>query len=249
MTRSTIAVAADYADAMLIARFWKNLLFLILFLILLVQIGAFLGVRFYTAKGEGGITVNTGATSQPAVLAGQDLSSGLFYLVNVTVFLAMTTVVVLAVVLLLIVGIMLVGRLIGVTHVTKAFIYTVVLAALLFPWQTLWNYPIAGTTQLEPDSKLQLQVGPSAVVPGVLYTWPELQHRAHFDMETASGDEKKAKSTEKVLFWARFIGFPLFALIVLLKVQTNSSRGLKFALGEAEIQVVDSPANAPQTGA
>src|SRR5580765_8242384 len=116
MTRSTIAVAADYADAMLIARFWKNLLFLVLFLILLVQIGVFLGVRFYTSKTDAGLTINSTVTTQPTVLAGQDLSSGLFYLVNVTVFLAMIAVVVLSVVLLLIVGIMLVGRLIGVTH-------------------------------------------------------------------------------------------------------------------------------------
>ena len=240
MTRSTIAVAADYADAMLIARFWKNLLFLILFLILLVQIGVFLGVRFYTARSETGLTIDTGATTQPAVLVGHDLSASLFYLVNVTVFLGMITVVVLAVVLLLIVGIMLVGRLIGVTHVTRSFILTVVLGAMLFPWQTLWNYPIAGTLQREPDPRAQLRVGPSAVIPGVLYTWPELQHRAHFEME-------KASTAEKILYWARFVGVPLFALIVLLKVQTNSSRGLKFALGEAEIQVVDTTTTV-QTG-
>jgi len=240
MTRSTLAVAADYADAMLIARFWKNLLFLILFLILLVQIGVFVGVRFYTAKDAGGITVNTGATSQPAVLAGQDLSNGLFYLVNVTVFLAMVTVVVLAVVLLLIVGIMLVGRLIGVTHVTKAFILTVVLGALLFPWQSLWNYPIAGTIQAVPDSNAQLQVGPPAVIPGVLYTWPELQHRAHFTNDNVFA---------AYMSWVRFVGAPMVALILLLNIQTRSSRGLKFALGEAEIQVVDTPTNVQQTGA
>ena len=239
MTRSTLAVAADYADAMLIARFWKNLLFLILFLLLLVQIGVFLGVRFYTARSEAGLTINTGAATQPAVLAGQDLSNGLFYLVNVTVFLAMITVVVLAVVLLLIVGIMLVGRLIGVTHVTKAFILTAVLGALLFPWQSLWNYPIAGTTQPVPDQTAQLQVGPPAVIPGVLYTWPELHHQAHFTNDNVFA---------AYMHWARFIGFPVLALILLMSIQTRSSRGLKFALGEAEIQVVDTPTNVQQTG-
>jgi hypothetical protein len=238
MTRTTLAVAADYADAMLIARFWKNLLFLILFLILLVQIGVFLGVRFYTAKSDTGLTITAG-TTQPAMLAGQDLSGGLFYLVNVTVFLAMIAVAVLAIVLLLIVGIMLVGRLIGVTHVTRAFILSVVLGAMLFPWQSLWNYPVAGTAQPEPDPKAQLQVGPSAVIPGVLYTWPELQHRAHFP--TDKGWQLS------VLSWARFIGFPILALILLMNIQTRSSRGLKFALGEAEVQVADAPNNV-QTG-
>ena len=41
MSRSNLAVAADYADAMLVARFWKNLLFLALFLLLLIQIAVF----------------------------------------------------------------------------------------------------------------------------------------------------------------------------------------------------------------
>jgi hypothetical protein len=229
MTRTNLAVAADYADAMLIARFWKNLLFLLLFLILLVQIGVFLGVRFYTAKSDAGLIINAG-TTQPAVLAGKDLSSGLFYLVNLTDFLAMISVVVLAVVLLLIVGIMLVGRLIGVTHVTRAFILTVVLGAMLFPWQALWNYPVAGTQQPEPDPQAQLQVGPFVVVPGILYTWPELQHRAHFSNEN---------TRIAALSWARFVGWPAAALILLFMVQTRSSRGLKFALGEAEVHVAE----------
>jgi hypothetical protein len=230
MTRTTLAVAADYADAMLIARFWKNLLFLLLFLILLVQISVFFGVRFYTAKSDAGLTINAG-TTQPAMLAGKDLSSGLFYLVNVTVFLAIIAVVVLAVVLLLILGIMLVGRLIGVTHMTRAFILTVLLGSLLFPWQCLWNYPVAGTAQAEPDPKAQLQVGPMAVIPGVLYTWPELQHRAHFANDNVS---------MAILSWARFVGWPGAALLLLFMIQTRSSRGLKYALGEAEIQVVES---------
>jgi hypothetical protein len=39
------------------------------------------------------------------------------------------------------------------------------------------------------------------------------------------------------LKWARFAGFPLLALLLLLMVQAKSSRGLKFALGESEVQV------------
>jgi hypothetical protein len=36
-----------------------------------------------------------------------------------------------------------------------------------------------------------------------------------------------------LLFWARFVGFPVLAVIILLAVQTKSSRGLKQAMGEA----------------
>jgi len=37
MTQTTLAVAADYADAMLVARRWKKLLVLLLLLFLLVR--------------------------------------------------------------------------------------------------------------------------------------------------------------------------------------------------------------------
>ena len=223
MTRTTMAVAADYADAMLVARFWKNLLFLLLFLILLIQIGVFVWIRF-------GMPPPTGAATQPAMLAGRDVTAALTWLINTTDFLAMVAVVVLAVVLLLIVGIMLVGRLIGVTHTTRAFIGCVVLGVLLFPWQSLWDYPIAGTTQEEPAARENVQVGPPIGLPGVLYTWPELEHKAHFP---------SAPWEAALLGWARFVGWPVVAMIILLMLQARSSRGLKFALGEAEIQVAE----------
>lgn len=223
MTRTTLAVAADYADAMLVARFWKNLLFLLLFLILLIQIGVFFLVRH-------GVPAAQGAATQPVVFGGRDWSQGLTWLINTTVFVGVLDVLVLAVVVLLVAGIMLVGRLVGVTHVTMAFIHCVILAVLLFPWQALWNYPIAGTTQTEPTAQENIQVGPAISVPGVLYTWPELRHRVHF-----VGDGPYAT----VLFWARFVGWPVVAIILLLSVQARSSRGLKFALGETEVQIVE----------
>ena len=225
MTRTTMAVAADYADAMLVARFWKNLLFLLLFLILLIQIGVFFWIRLETPAPP----PNSPAT-QPAMLGGRDVSAGLTWLINTTDFLAMAAVVVLAVVLLLIVGIMLVGRLIGVTHTTRAFIGCVVLAVLLFPWQSLWDYPIAGTVQTEPAPQENVQVGPPVGLPGVLYTWPELQHKAHF---------QSVPWQAALLGWARFVGWPVVAILILLMLQARSSRGLKFALGEAEIQVAE----------
>ena len=234
MTRTNMAVAADYADAMLVARFWKNLLFLLLFLILLIQIGVFVWIRF-------GMPQPPGAATQPAMLAGRDVTVALTWLINTTDFLAMIAVVVLAVVLLLIVGIMLVGRLIGVTHTTRAFIFCVLLGTLLFPWQSLWDYPIAGTTQTEPAAQENVQVGPPIGLPGVLYTWPEVQHKAHFTSDPW---------TAAAVGWARFVGWPVVAIILLLSVQARSSRGLKFALGEAEVQVVETgAASGPAGGA
>jgi hypothetical protein len=226
MTRSSLAVAADYADAMLVARRWKNLLFLLLMLFLLIQIGVFLGVRFYNGSV---VTLLPPTPNHPAPAGARDMTSAIEWLINFTGFLSIICVVVLCAVLLLIVGIMLVGRLIGISHVISAFVWCVVLAALLFPWQSLWNYPLADTAQTAPTPSENIEVGPRYGWPGALYTWPELVHRAHFATE---------RGTAAINGWARFVGWPVFALIVLFSVQIRSSRGLKYALGETDVKAV-----------
>lgn len=237
MTRTTLAVAADYADAMLVARRWKNLLFLCLLLFLLIQIGVFFFIRFYNG-GNLTVTANAPDATQP-VISTHDLTPGFAWLINITDFLSIVCVASLAIVLLLIVGIMLVGRLIGVSHVTGAFIWCVLLAALLFPWQSLWNYPLAGTAQNSPAPTENVEVGPRFGLPGVLYTWPELEHRAHFANE---------RGEAMFLGWARFVGWPVAAIIILFSVQVRSSRGLKFALGEADVRVADVAGVVPPPG-
>lgn len=233
MTRTTVAVAADYADAMLVARRWKSIFFLLLFLCLIVQIGVFFFTQFYHA---GTVTITTGSTTQPAFTSTHSMMVGLAWLTNFVDFIAMICVVSLAAVLLLIVGIMLVGRLVGVAHVTGAFVWCVVLGALLFPWQSLWNYPVADTLQATPAATENLEVGPHYGLPGVLYTWPELEHRVPLSKEFTFGT---------YLGWGRFVIWPIAALIILGSVQVRSTRGLRFALGEAEIQVATTPSVPP----
>jgi hypothetical protein len=41
------------------------------------------------------------------------------------------------------------------------------------------------------------------------------------------------------LRWARFVGWPALAIILLLMVQAKSSRGLRAALGESELDSHD----------
>ena len=127
------------------------------------------------------------------------------YAVGLTAYLGVVLTLVLGIVLLLIVKIMLVGRLIGVSRLTSAFIWTVVLAVLLFPWQAFWA-----------DYEFK--------IPGVLYTWPELVRGVNFHTE---------RNDQTVLFWARYVGFPVLALVILLSIQVKSLRGLQQALGEA----------------
>ena len=254
-TTATIAVAADYADAMMTARRAKNWLFILLLLILLAQLTMFFLLRFRVLRLEedvsvtvpnrvdvdapthpGATTQDADGTTQPAASADVDIgtktksfgvSDILRYVIPVTNFFGTTLVIVLGVVLLLIVTIMLVGRLIGVSHVTSAFVWCVVLAVLLFPWQSLLigsnrpsgelPSPYAASADQHPDFKL----------PGALYTWPELKR----DLDFPNG------GAEGVLKWFRYVGLPVVALLLLLMVQAKSSRGLKYALGESEVQV------------
>ena len=273
---ATIAVAADYADAMMTARRAKNWLFILLLLVLLIQLTVFFLLRFNVLRidGDAGATiptgvdvdVNTGATTQSADGTTQPATSGvdlnvksdddvdvdvqtreanfgvadiLRYVIPVTDFLGITLVVVLAIVLLLIVTIMLVGRLIGVSHVTSAFVWCVLLAVMMFPWQA---FLLGSYRQARPPSNssataydARRDADPQFKIPGALYTWEELRRDYNFDHDNVWQD---------VLKWARFAGFPVLALLLLLMVQAKSSRGLKYALGETEVQVEVTGVNA-----
>ena len=219
----SIATAADYADAIMTARRAKNTLFLILLLILIAQMTLFfLGrndvIKLDASAAPAAAAVEAIAATQPStnessVTANVKWQSLLEYLVGVTAFLGIALTVVLGIVLLLIVKIMLVGRLIGVARLTSAFIWTCVLAALLFPWQAFWA---------DYDFK----------VPGALYTWNELVARVN---------EQSERNDRTVLFWARFVAFPALALLILLVIQVKSRRGLQQALGEAHYDSTTAP--------
>jgi hypothetical protein len=250
MTRTTLAVAADYADALLVARRSKNCLFLLLLLVLLLQIAVFCLYHFdvFHAVSKVNITTTPAAAvsvtpeGQPAQAHGVEITLGLYrWVLNFTTFLGMTLVIVLAVVLLLTSVIMLVGRLIGVSHLTSAFVWCVFLAVILFPWQALLNsgsgtyegVPSAGeayTSPAKPDQRL----------PGILTTWTEVERSGQF--------ESKPVTPEVVLHWMRFVGWPVVAIALLMIVQGKGSRGLRFALGESDIPVEVNLGRTNETG-
>ena len=145
-----------------------------------------------------------------------------------TGFLGIALAIVLAVVLLLIVTIMLVGRLIGVSRVISGFIWCLVLIVMLFPWQAMLVSPTSVSYGAESAEHPEFRWC------GVLYTWGEViqpARGAQFDSSLAA--------TFTVLRWARFAGFPVLAIILLLMVQVKSSRGLRMALGEVEFDVAE----------
>ncbi len=235
---TSIATAADYADALLTARRAKAWLFVILLLILLAQLAVFFVVAYGPAnttdyaRPADATAVEAAATKPvvidvdaPVVPEGRPkLSYVLEYVIDGTTFIGLGTVLVMAVVLLLIVAIMLIGRLIGVSRLTSAFVWCVVLIALLIPWQALLTFPGSKPGAKDPDFR----------IPGVLMSWSEL---AHHGRDVNASDNLAAV----ILKWARFVGFPVMALGVLMMVNLKANRGLKLALGETETDDDSSP--------
>jgi hypothetical protein len=155
MTQTSIATSADYADALLVARRGKHLLFLLLLLMLLGQIALFFVARYTSA------VVPEGAPTTRSAVA-HDL---LRYLTGATTFFGTVLPVLLCLVLLLIVNIMLVGRLLGLARLTSAFLWCLLLMLLLFPVQVFFG----GSTDPR-DFRL----------PGLMVTWDELVLYAKF---------------------------------------------------------------------
>src|SRR4051812_15483176 len=207
MPTNAIATAADYADALVTARRAKHLLALLLVLMLLIQLGLFFVAR-YTNLIPAADALVPAASTQPAPQSIDQLH----YLTGISIFLGLTLTIVLSFVLLLILNIMLVGRLIGAGRLAGAYILCLVLLVLLFPWQAF----LRDVTMTSREF----------IIPGVLYTWDELRLSAHFP----TSDWRLA-----ALKWARFVGFPAVALVVLLMIQAKSNRGLRQALGEEDI--------------
>jgi hypothetical protein len=257
-TATPLAVSADYADALLVARKAKTWLFLFLMLGLLVQIAVFLCVKFNVVKigADDSATVSvpkkvetsssssSSATTAPttaesststirvetqekAISAGGKNVTGpvIAWVVNCVVFLGAIFSIVLSIIVLLILLTMLVGRLLGVANTTSAFVWAVLLAVLMFPWQLFYSPETSHDTMSTSAADIRLD---DYRWPGATYTWGELKQGVTF-----KPDETKIA----VLRYARFVGYPVVALVLLFMVQAKSGRGVKYALGEAEVHV------------
>jgi hypothetical protein len=238
MNQTNIATAADYADAMITARRTKGWLFIILLLLLLIQVTV-----FFLAAYTDLILVTPSAAEAPAVVEGEAAANAaaaapaqtrlgdfMQYLNVLIAFLGLTLAVVLSVVLLILVFIMLVGRLIGVSRMTSAWIWSILLVVILFPLQSLLVSPVTvpSAEEITVVDRYEFKV------PGVLYTWTELAGHARFM-------HREAPIAEQILKWVRFVAYPVVAMIILLMIQVKSNRGLRMALGEDEVPALPPP--------
>jgi hypothetical protein len=208
-----LATAADYSEAMGVARRAKSALALLILLMLVAQLTTFFLVRYNVVPMPGNALSD--ATTQPASEPTR-LTDIMHYLTGLTLLGGIGLGIVLALVMTVILHIMLVGRLIGVGKVTCSLVWCGVLVVFLFPWQTFMN----NAELSNPDFR----------IPGVLWTWSELAARYNFANDfTASG------WAPTILGWFRFVGAPVVAIIVTLIIQLKSNRGIKMAMGEDEV--------------
>ncbi len=144
-----------YHDALSVARRFRTLLFLGLGLVVLTQVGLFLGLKFSPefrdAVGLGEATTDPRQTPWPAVM---------YMVANAMLWLGL----VLSVLLTLTAGfatlVMLNGRTVGVPSAARAVIWSLPLVLLFVPWQAMFHHPSTD--------------GRRFPVPGVLWTYEEL---------------------------------------------------------------------------
>ena len=175
--------------------------------------------------GDPADAASADAASADAASAGlsNDTAGLVAYALGFTTFLGLVFAVVLTLTVLLILLIILNSRAYGASAVTSAFCWMIFLLVLIFPWYAFLNY--GGSTGGAAGFR----------IPGVLYTWPELLAGVRFPDDFSSA----GASAETILKWARFVAFPLLALVLLVMVQSKSGRGVREALGEADVRRVD----------
>jgi hypothetical protein len=241
------AASAVYHDALTTARGWRNLCFLLLLLILLAQLGLFLAARFTDGvipvegdsaksgqteipsidinateqtelEADGDVDTDTDIdVNQSTATVDSDFMQDLLYMVlYFTLWGGLVFCILMSLTLVFTTLVMLNGRTVGVSREVSAFFWSLILLLLLIPWQAILNHPtFAG--------------GPFHV-PGVLYTWAELE---------ANGEQFQEGRADW-LGWVRFVVWPVAALFVLFVVQAKARRGVKEALGE-DLAVMDEP--------
>jgi hypothetical protein len=221
MTQTHLAVSADYADALLTARKAKALLTLLVLFVLVVELALFFVLRDYKP-----LKPPTNATEQHA----RDV---LQYFVGLLDFGGLILPALLSVVIYLLLKVQLVGRLLGTGRMTSAFLWSVLLFLLLFPWQAVLNNPAINSDPVANAIGMK--------IPGVVYTWAEISDPV-IGANFCKADAKPTDVPVLVLHWARYVGFPVLSILILTIIHFKSRRSLKQSLGEDQIADATTPA-------
>jgi hypothetical protein len=234
--------SSDYMDAFSTARAAKNIFLIVLLVAILTQVAAFVAVQFFdvvdplhatrsasdandaVATGDANATPAAAnaapadanrPTTRPAVKA--ELVSETTYFIDELLtwglpgakFFALVMALLLCVTLLICLMLAVSERLGGVGMLTSSFFWSLVLLAIVTPWQ-------------------QLLLGNVAC--GALYNKGELYSWVR-SIKPSWGGHGDIYS--KILFYARFLGYPVLGLLIWLVTQLKFARGLQEVRGAA----------------
>ncbi|MDY6914179.1 MAG: hypothetical protein SVT52_06975 [Planctomycetota bacterium] len=201
---------AEYAQAMGSVRTAKNLFAWLLALAILVQLAAFVAVHYFgilDAIHGAASAATTQSTQGAAVVTDEGVEAAefwqyiLYWCLPATKFIALVSCLLLVVMLTLAVKISLIGRLGGVASLISSLLWSILLLAMVTPWQ---------------------QVLRAAVACGALYNLGELVGRT--SAVKAGWGAANVSMMQQVLYYARFIGYPVVAMLVWLIVQVKFAR-------------------------
>jgi hypothetical protein len=246
MPQSSIAVSADFAEALLTARRAKSWLVALLLVMIVLQITLFFLVRFeiisLSPSTAAPIAAATVTTTPPTTQPDDDDDD-----VEATAAAAPTRAVsrsatdtrppvrqkmlqylvglttFLGIVLMLVLDVVLLLiiniMLLGRLIGISRVMSSFIWAVILTALLFPWQAFLnnQGLTEIEAPFK----------IPGVLYTWNELK--------IAREQFTSRDGNVLVLKWSRFVAFPVAAVVLLLMVNGKSKRGLKMALGETDL--------------
>ncbi|HUW81433.1 MAG TPA: hypothetical protein VMZ31_01405 [Phycisphaerae bacterium] len=193
---SQVAGLLDHLDALGSVRAAHAVFFLLILLALLTQIVLYCAVRFegvLTAEGGGPVAATaTTQAARPSDAVDSDSTvawrQAIAVLVPLSRFLGLIAACLLVISYFIGLNVCLAGRLGGARGMTSAFFWSVLLLALLFPWQ-------------------HLLLGATVQVPGVFYSFEDLQQLAS---SSPSG------MIANIEHYTRYLGYPVLAILIAL---------------------------------
>jgi len=201
-------VSSQYATALQSVRMAKNVIMALVALAIVIQLVGFILVDFVGVTDAVHAAAVPQATTQEAVIAATDRSVAattwdeiLSWVLPAMKFLAVVSSMLLVLTLLLAVKLSLLGRLGGVAGFISGFFWSLVLLAMVVPWQ---------------------QTLKGSFACGALYNMGELVSQAKQFKSSWGGSGSWLDGT---LYYARFIVYPLITLVVWMVVQTRFTRG------------------------
>ena len=217
---SSEATAAEYAQALRSVRAAKNLFWWLILLAILAQLVGFILVNFVGvldySKGHDPASLKFGTppTTSPTTQAVPDEAPEagattmwyqfLLWMFAACKFVGVVSAILLVIMLMFTAQLSLLGRSGGIAGRMSAVFWSLILLAMAIPWQQLIH---------------------SSFASGVLYNLSDLVRQAT-GVKTAWGAIEPA-FLDRAIYYIRYIGYPIVAVLVLLSIHARFTGGLK----------------------